>query len=138
MHMQGEPRSMQQAPSYRDVVAEVRGFLEARIVACEQVGIPRARLMVDPGFGFGKTLHHNLALARGLDRLVELGLPVLVGVSRKSMIGALLGDVPVQGRLHGSVAAALLAAASGASVLRVHDVGPTVQALQILAAWRGS
>jgi dihydropteroate synthase len=138
MHMQGEPRSMQQAPSYRDVVAEVRGFLEARIVACEQVGIPRARLMVDPGFGFGKTLHHNLALARGLDRLVELGLPVLVGVSRKSMIGALLGDVPVQGRLHGSVAAALLAAASGASVLRVHDVGPTVQALRILAAWRGS
>jgi dihydropteroate synthase len=138
MHMQGEPRSMQQDPSYRDVVAEVRAFLEARIATCEQAGIPRARLMVDPGFGFGKTLHHNLALARGLDRLARLGAPLLVGVSRKAMIGALLGDVPIEGRLHGSVAAALLAAASGASVLRVHDVGPTVQALQILAAWRGS
>ncbi|MGD8497665.1 MAG: dihydropteroate synthase [Chromatiales bacterium] len=138
MHMQGEPRSMQQDPSYRDVVAEVREFLEARLATCEQAGIPRARLMVDPGFGFGKTLHHNLALARGLDRLARLGAPLLVGVSRKAMIGALLGDVPIEGRLHGSVAAALLAAASGASVLRVHDVGPTVQALQILAAWRGS
>ena len=134
MHMQGEPRTMQRDPGYRDVVGEVRGFLAKRLAACQAAGIPRERLLVDPGFGFGKTLAHNLALLRGLPRLAALGVPVLVGLSRKSMIGALLGDVPVGDRLHGSVAAALLAVQQGAAIVRVHDVGPTVQALRVLAA----
>jgi dihydropteroate synthase len=137
MHMQGEPRTMQLAPDYRDVVGEVRAFLAERLAACEAAGIPRERLLVDPGFGFGKTLAHNLALLRGLPQLRELGVPVLVGLSRKAMIGALLGDVPAGERLHGSVAAALLAAERGAAIVRVHDVGPTVQALRILAAVGG-
>jgi dihydropteroate synthase len=134
MHMRGEPGTMQQDPTYGDVVAEVAAFLAERAAACEAAGIARGRLLVDPGFGFGKTLAHNLALLRGLPRLGALGLPVLVGLSRKSMIGALLGEVPVDGRLHGSVAAALLAVQRGAAIVRVHDVGPTVQALRILAA----
>lgn len=134
MHMQGEPGTMQESPTYRDVVGEVAAFLAGRVSACEAAGMARDRLLIDPGFGFGKTLAHNLALLRGLPRLGALGLPVLVGLSRKSMIGALLGDVPVEGRLHGSVAAAVLAAERGAAIVRVHDVGPTVQALRILAA----
>ena len=134
MHMQGEPRTMQRDPGYRDVVGEVRGFLAERLAACQAAGIPRELLLVDPGFGFGKTLAHNLALLRGLPRLAALGVPVLVGLSRKSMIGALLGAVPVGDRLHGSVAAALLAVQQGAAIVRVHDVGPTVQALRVLAA----
>jgi dihydropteroate synthase len=137
MHMQGEPGTMQRDPTYDDVVGEVAAFLAARVAACEAAGIERGRLLVDPGFGFGKTLAHNLALLRGLPRLAALGLPVLAGLSRKSMIGALLGDVPVEGRLHGSVAAAVLAAHRGAAIVRVHDVGPTVQALRILAAVGG-
>jgi dihydropteroate synthase len=134
MHMLGEPGTMQQEPTYRDVVGEVRGFLAERLAACEAAGIPRERLLVDPGFGFGKTLAHNLALLRGLPRLAALGVPVLVGLSRKSMIGALLGSVPVGERLHGSVAAAVLAVERGASIVRVHDVAPTVQALRVAAA----
>jgi dihydropteroate synthase len=137
MHMQGEPGTMQRDPTYDDVVSEVAAFLAARVAACEAAGIERGRLLVDPGFGFGKTLAHNLALLRGLPRLAALGLPVLAGLSRKSMIGALLGDVPVEGRLHGSVAAAVLAVERGAAIVRVHDVGPTVQALRILAAVGG-
>jgi dihydropteroate synthase len=137
MHMQGEPGTMQQDPTYGDVVAEVAAFLAGRLAACEAAGIPRERLLVDPGFGFGKTLAHNLALLRGLPRLALLGVPVLAGLSRKSMIGALLGGVPVGERLHGSVAAAVLAVERGAAIVRVHDVGPTVQALRIVAAVGG-
>jgi dihydropteroate synthase len=134
MHMAGEPRTMQQDPRYDDVVAEVLAFLAARVGACERAGIPRRRLLVDPGFGFGKTLAHNLALLRGLAALAALDLPVLAGLSRKSMVGALLGGVPVEERLHGSVAAALIAVERGAAMVRVHDVGPTVQALRIWSA----
>jgi dihydropteroate synthase len=137
MHMQGEPGTMQEDPSYRDVVAEVTGFLAERLAACEAAGIPGGRLLVDPGFGFGKTLAHNLALLRGLRRLTALGVPVLVGLSRKSMIGALLGGAPAGERLHGSLAAAVLAVERGAAIVRVHDVGPTVQALRIVAAVGG-
>ncbi len=133
MHMRGEPRTMQRAPAYGDVVAEVRAFLLERVAACEAAGIPRERILIDPGFGFGKTLEHNLALMRRLDAFVETGLPVLVGVSRKSMIGALLGGAPVERRLHGSVAAAVVAACKGAAIVRVHDVAPTVEALRV--AW---
>jgi len=135
MHMSTlDPRTMQVAPRYEDVVTEVRAFLESRVVACEAVGIARGNLVLDPGFGFGKTLEHNLALFRALPELAGLGLPLLVGVSRKGMIGALLGGREIPGRVHGSVAAALLAAQMGASILRVHDVGPTADALQILLA----
>jgi dihydropteroate synthase len=136
MHMQGEPGTMQREPSYRDVVAEVRDFLAARVAACEAAGIPRDRLLIDPGFGFGKTLAHNLALLRGLPQLGELGLPVLVGLSRKSMIGSLLGGAGIGERLHGSLAAAVLAVDRGAAIVRVHDVAPTVAALRIAAAVR--
>jgi len=136
MHMQGEPGTMQQQPTYRDVVAEVRDFLAGRVAACEAAGIPRDRLLVDPGFGFGKTLAHNLALLRDLPTLHGLGVPVLVGLSRKSMIGALLDGAPVGERLYGSLAAAVLAVERGAAIVRVHDVAPTVQALRIVAAVR--
>jgi dihydropteroate synthase len=137
MHMQGEPRTMQQAPQYQDVVAEVTAFMEARIAACEAAGIPRHRLILDPGFGFGKTLQHNLTLLRRLGEFQTLGLPLLVGLSRKSMIGALLDGAPVEGRLHGSIAAAILAAGRGAAILRVHDVGPTAEALRVTQAVLG-
>ena len=129
MHMQGEPRRMQDAPQYRDVLNEVYDFLATRIAACEAAGITRARLCIDPGFGFGKTLEHNLALLRGLPRLAELA-PVLVGVSRKRMIGEITGR-SVEDRLAGSVAAALRAVENGASIVRVHDVAATVDALKI-------
>jgi dihydropteroate synthase len=132
MHMQGSPRTMQRNPVYGDVVEEVRDFLMQRVAACEAAGIPRSRLMIDPGFGFGKTLEHNLQLLRHLDRLVDTGLPVLVGMSRKSMIGALL-DKPVEQRVYGSLAAAVLALQAGASIIRAHDVAPTVDALAIYA-----
>lgn len=134
MHMQGEPRTMQDAPHYDDVIGEVRSFLAERILACELAGIARRRLVVDPGFGFGKNTQHNLALLAGLDRLADLGVPLLAGLSRKRSIGELTGvDEPVQ-RLHGSVAAAVLAAERGARILRVHDVGATCQALAVQAA----
>ena len=131
MHMRGEPRTMQEAPAYGDVVAEVRAFLLERAAACEAAGIPRGRILIDPGFGFGKTLEHNLALMRRLEAFVGTGFPVLVGVSRKSMIGALAGGAPVERRLHGSVAAAVVAACKGAAIVRVHDVAPTVEALRV-------
>ena len=136
MHMQGEPGTMQQAPRYVDVVAEVAEFLEARVAACERAGIARRQLLLDPGFGFGKTVEHNLALLRGLPRLAQAGLPVVVGLSRKSLIGALTGAA-VTNRLGGSIALALLAAERGARLLRVHDVEPTVQALAMLEAVQG-
>ncbi|MFZ5756854.1 MAG: dihydropteroate synthase [Pseudomonadota bacterium] len=138
MHMQGEPGSMQQAPSYGDVVREVSDFLAARVRECLAAGMTRNRLLIDPGFGFGKTLADNLALMRELESFVATGFPVLVGVSRKSMIGQLLGGRPVEERLHGSVAAAVVAAMKGAALLRVHDVAATADALRVMAAIRVS
>jgi dihydropteroate synthase len=134
MHMQGQPRTMQQSPVYADVVGDVRTFLAERVRDAMAAGIPRDRIVVDPGFGFGKTLAHNLRLLESLDRFVALGVPVLAGISRKSMIGTLLGDRPVDDRLHGSVAAAVIAAMKGARILRVHDVGATVDALKVVTA----
>ncbi len=133
MHMQGEPRTMQANPAYDDVVAEVGDFLTERMAACESAGIPRERIVLDPGFGFGKSLDHNLSLLKHLERLRELRAPLLVGMSRKSMIGAVL-DKPVKQRLHGSVALATLAAWLGASIVRVHDVSATVDALAMVKA----
>ena len=136
MHTRGEPGDMGRLANYRDVVAEVLDHLRARVALCEAAGIPRARIAIDPGFGFAKDLAHNLALFRALDRFAAEGLPVLVGVSRKRMVGELL-DRPVGERLHGSVALALLAAQRGARILRVHDVAATVDALKILHAIEG-
>lgn len=134
MHMLGEPRSMQDNPVYDDVVAEVHRFLAERIFAAEMAGIEKKRLILDPGFGFGKTTAHNLQLLAGLERLGEFGLPVLAGLSRKRTIGELTGrDVPAE-RAAGSVAAHLVAAQRGALLLRVHDVAPTVDALKVWAA----
>lgn len=133
MHMQGEPVSMQNNPNYRDVVDEVAGYLKRRVEICRSAGISGQRLLLDPGFGFGKSLQHNLCLLKHLMRFAELGFPLLVGMSRKSMIGAIL-DKPVDERLYGSVAAALVAAQNGANIIRVHDVAPTVDALKILSA----
>jgi dihydropteroate synthase len=131
MHMQGEPRSMQDAPHYDDVVGEVHRFLTDRLFACELAGIERRNVMVDPGFCFGKTLEHNLALLAGLDRFASLGCGVYAGLSRKSMIGTLTGrQVPAE-RLAGSVAAALIAVQRGARMVRVHDVAATVDALAV-------
>jgi dihydropteroate synthase len=130
MHMQGEPRTMQQAPRYADVVGEVTAFLQARIEACVEAGIDRRRIVVDPGFGFGKRFEDNLALARALPELAKLA-PVLVGFSRKSMIGAMTGRAATADRLAGSVAAALWAARRGAAILRVHDVAATRDALSV-------
>ena len=134
MHMQGEPRSMQQDPCYQDVVTDVKAFFASRIEACLAGGISHDRLLLDPGFGFGKTLEHNLDLLNNLSVFVDMGLPLLVGVSRKSMIGMILGGNPVRERLHGSIAAAVMAFERGASILRVHDVRPTVEALKVAAA----
>lgn len=133
MHMQGQPRTMQQAPVYHDVVAEVRQYLSDRMGACEAVGIPRSKLVIDPGFGFGKTLEHNLALMAGLESFRELGVPLLVGISRKSMIGQITGK-PVGDRLPGSLAAAVMAVERGAGIVRVHDVAATVDALEFTYA----
>lgn len=134
MHMQGEPRSMQDAPAYDDVVADVHRFLAERIFACEMAGIDRKRIVVDPGFGFGKTRQHNLVLLAQLRRFTELGVPVLAGLSRKKTIGELTGRDAPRERVHGSVAAALIAAQNGAKLLRVHDVAATVDALKVWAA----
>ena len=132
MHMQGEPRTMQQAPRYADVVGEVSAFLAARAQSCRDAGIDADRIVVDPGFGFGKSVAHNLDLLRRLDAIVDLGFPVLAGLSRKSTLGAITGR-DVGERLSASVAAALAAALRGARILRVHDVRETVDAL---AVWR--
>jgi len=134
MHMQGEPRSMQHEPRYDDVVAEVHRFLAERIFAAEMAGIAKKRIVVDPGFGFGKTLQHNLTLLAGLERFGELGVPVLAGLSRKRSIGELTGREAPEQRVHGSVAAHLIAAQRGARLLRVHDVAATVDALKVWEA----
>jgi len=135
MHMLGEPRTMQDAPRYADVVGEVRRFLGARVETCLAAGLPLERMVLDPGFGFGKTLAHNLELLRRLSELSVHGLPLLAGLSRKSMAGALTGR-PAAERVHGSVALAVVAALNGASILRVHDVAATVDALQVVGAVR--
>ncbi len=134
MHMQGEPRTMQRQPHYEDVVAEVRDFLAERVAACEVGGIRRERILLDPGFGFGKTLAHNLSLLKHLAGLDSLGLPLLVGISRKSMIGSLLNEAPVDRRVTGSVAAAVVAVMQGAAIIRAHDVRETVEALKVASA----
>jgi dihydropteroate synthase len=130
MHMQGDPQTMQQAPAYADVVEEVKAFLQGRLAACAAAGIGRERLVIDPGFGFGKTLEHNLALLRHLDRLGEFGVPVLAGLSRKSMLGTLTGRA-VDQREYAGVAAHLAAVARGARVLRVHNVAAMRDALAV-------
>ena len=136
MHKQGEPGSMQDEPRYGDVVEEVRGFLRERAAACVSAGIARSRLVVDPGFGFGKALEHNLELLRNLGRIASDGLPVLAGLSRKRMIGALTGRDEGE-RLAGSVAAAVVAAMHGARIIRAHDVRETADALRVVAACGG-
>lgn len=133
MHMQGEPGTMQAAPSYKDVVSEVQAFLAGAVDRCRQAGVADERLMLDPGFGFGKTLEHNLELFRAMGATSVGGLPLLIGVSRKSMLGAITGR-PVGERLAASVAAALLAAQRGEAILRVHDVAATRDALAVRAA----
>jgi dihydropteroate synthase len=133
MHMRGEPRSMQVDPRYDDVVAEVGAYLDERVSALRAYGVAAERLIVDPGFGFGKTLEHNLALLGALDRFAASGLPVLVGMSRKSMLGAITGR-PVGERVMASAAAALLAVQRGASIVRVHDVAATRDALAVWQA----
>jgi dihydropteroate synthase len=137
MHMQGEPRTMQDAPSYDDVVAEVRDFLVERAQSCEAVGIARDRIVLDPGFGFGKTLAHNVALVRALPELAATGYPVLAGLSRKSSLGTITGRTGSE-RLAASLAAALAAVARGASIVRVHDVRETVDALKVWTAIQGA
>jgi dihydropteroate synthase len=137
MHMLGEPGTMQDSPSYQDVVAEVRQFLEARVEACLGAGIAAERIVLDPGFGFGKTLAHNLELLRDLGKLSVNGLPILAGLSRKSMVGTLTGR-PADERVYGSVALAVIAVLNGARILRVHDVAATVDALKIVAALQSS
>ena len=134
MHMQGEPRSMQQEPRYGDVTAEVAAFLEGRAAAAVAAGVAREVVVLDPGFGFGKNLEHNLTLLAELPALATLGYPLLVGLSRKSIIGNLLGGKPVEERLQGSVAAALLAVQRGAHIVRVHDVAATFDAFKVASA----
>jgi dihydropteroate synthase len=133
MHMQGQPANMQQNPTYADVVEDVRAFLLGRAEACVKSGISHDRILLDPGFGFGKSLQHNLDLLRHLDRIVDTGFPVLAGLSRKSMIGTLLGD-QVADRAAGSVTLALYAVRKGVHIVRVHDVAQTVDALKVEAA----
>jgi dihydropteroate synthase len=130
MHMQGEPRTMQHAPRYADVVGEVKVFLQGRVLACTAAGIGRERLVIDPGFGFGKTLQHNLELLRHLDRLTEIGAPVMAGLSRKSMLGALTGR-DVEEREFAGLAAHLAAVTRGAKLVRVHDVAAMRDALAV-------
>lgn len=135
MHKKGEPLTMQQAPVYQDVVAEVKAFLLGRALLCEQAGVSANNIILDPGFGFGKTFVHNVTLFRHLSEFSELAYPLLVGVSRKKMIGSLLENITVsssaEGRVYGSVGAAVVAASKGAKIIRVHDVPQTVQALSV-------
>lgn len=132
MHMQGAPRSMQQAPHYDDLLGEIRTFFDERIAACERAGIARSQLLLDPGYGFGKTVEHNYQLLARQDELLDYELPLLVGMSRKSMIGNLLGR-PVEERLAGSLACAVIGMQKGGRIIRVHDVAATMDALRI--AW---
>ena len=136
MHMQGNPGTMQTAPAYDDVVAEVADFLQQRVAACAAAGIGPARLLLDPGFGFGKSVEHNLQLLRGLPSLAALGLPLLVGLSRKSLIGTLLGR-EVDQRLPASLGLAVLAAERGAAIIRTHDVAATADAVAMWVALNG-
>ncbi|WP_025164689.1 dihydropteroate synthase [Pseudomonas taeanensis] len=133
MHMRGEPGTMQQSPEYADVLSEVRDFLAQRIAVCAAAGIAAERIILDPGFGFAKALEHNLSLFKRLESLLDLGRPLLVGVSRKSMIGGVLGH-EVGERLFGSLALAALAVTKGAHILRVHDVAETVDVVRMIAA----
>lgn len=135
MHMQGVPKDMQQSPHYEDVVAEVGAFLEQRVAACVEAGIPRQKILIDPGFGFGKSLAHNLKLLANLGQFVATGVPVLVGISRKSMLGALTGRDAAE-RDAAGIAAAMIAAEQGVSIIRTHDVAPTVDALKVQTAVR--
>jgi len=135
MHMQGKPRTMQNSPHYDNVVSEVRSFLIDRIKTCMEAGIPGERLLIDPGFGFGKSLEHNLLLLKGLNEISGLNLPLVAGLSRKSMIGQILG-MPVHDRLYGSIALATLAVWQGVNLIRVHDVQATRDALGIINAIR--
>ena len=135
MHMRGEPRTMQADPQYESVVTDVREFLDGRIAACEAAGIPRERICVDPGIGFGKRPEHNLALLAALDRLADPGIPVLVGVSRKALLGIITGR-PTGERLAGSVALAALSVMRGAAIIRAHDVAATVDAVKVASALR--
>jgi dihydropteroate synthase len=137
VHMRGEPHTMQQSPEYVDVLIEVRAFLLHRVEACVQAGIPRDHIVLDPGFGFGKTLVHNLDLLANLRHIADLGLPVMAGLSRKGMLGAITGR-DVEHRQVASAAAALVATQNGASLLRVHDVAETVDALAVLNAVRSA
>ncbi|HYM43423.1 MAG TPA: dihydropteroate synthase [Steroidobacteraceae bacterium] len=136
MHMQGEPRTMQDAPAYGDVVDEVAAFLRERIAACRAAGLSDDRILIDPGFGFGKTLEHNLTLLRRLGELTTAGPPLMIGLSRKSMVGTLTGR-PAGERVLGSAVLAAIAALAGARVVRAHDVAATVEALSVVAAVRG-
>jgi dihydropteroate synthase len=133
MHMQGEPRTMQADPRYDDVVADVRGFLQSRIDACLAAGISRDRLVIDPGIGFGKRVVHNLDLLAALPRLAALGVPLMIGVSRKSLFGELLGR-PMEQRLAGGIAVATAAVLAGANIVRTHDVAETVDAVRVASA----
>jgi dihydropteroate synthase len=136
MHMQGDPGTMQESPTYRDVVREVRDYLAQRVAAAERAGVARDRIVVDPGFGFGKTVEHNLALLRSLAEFRSLGVALLAGLSRKAMLGKLTGRGP-QERVHASIAAALLAVQNGAQIVRVHDVAATRDALAVWNALKG-
>jgi len=133
MHMQGEPKTMQQQPEYTDVIQQVLGFFVERIAACEAAGLARENIFLDPGFGFGKTVEHNFQMLKKLELFHSLGCPLLVGISRKSMLGAVTGK-PVEQRLAGSLAAVVVAALQGAQVLRVHDVAETIDALRVVQA----
>ncbi len=134
MHMQGEPQTMQSNPQYGDVVGEVRNYLKARVMACEAAGMDRRQIAIDPGIGFGKTTEHNLLLIKHLAEFTQLGCPVMLGVSRKSFIARLSADEPPKQRLAGSLAAGLAGLASGATILRVHDVAETRQAVSVWQA----
>jgi dihydropteroate synthase len=133
MHMLGEPKTMQSSPEYADVVADVISFFQVRVEVCKAAGIATENIVLDPGFGFGKTLAHNLELLRSLSEIVEMGFPVLVGMSRKSMIGEMLHR-PVDERIPGGLALAMLARQKGAGIIRTHDVGATVDVLSVLEA----
>ena len=133
MHMQGTPQTMQINPQYNDVVAEVKAFLQQRLATCEQAGIVKNRIVLDPGFGFGKTRAHNITLIQHLASFSSLGQPLLVGLSRKSVLGQVTGN-DVDARLHASVAASVISAMVGAKILRVHDVKATVEALKVVTA----
>ncbi len=133
MHMQGRPQTMQADPQYDDVVSEVRNFLKARLDAAEQAGIDRSRIVLDPGFGFGKRTAHNLTLLNHLNDIQALGLPLLIGLSRKSVLGQVVGS-SVDERIHASIAASVVSVMKGANIVRVHDVKPTIDALKIVQA----